>query len=203
MSRYATLRLAMLVGTALSAAAVVQANACGASVPADIGEITDVKVVQSIEKREVVLPSGPAVSRAASSPVPITTGRGAAAPKFAWPVRGNLVVPICSNPPDWGRAGINIAAPEGTVVKAAADGVVAYAGDELKGYGKLVLISHSNGWVTAYAFNSKLLVKRRDQVRQGQSVALVGHDVDTFPQLHFEIRRGSQPLNPLYYLPNR
>ena len=103
----------------------------------------------------------------------------------------------------WGQAGINIAAPEGTVVKTAANGVVAYAGDELKGYGKLVLISHGNGWVTAYAFNSKLLVKRWDQVRQGQSVALVGHDVDTFPQLHFEIRRGSQPLNPLDYLPNR
>jgi len=203
MSRYATLRLAMLVATALSAAAVVQASACGISVPADIGEITDVKVVQSIEKREVVLPSVPAVSRAVSSPVPITTGRDAAVPKFAWPVRGNLVVSTCSNPLDWGRAGINIAAPEGTVVKAAADGVVVYAGDELKGYGKLVLISHSNGWVTAYAFNSKLLVKRWDQMRQGQSVALVGHDVDTFPQLHFEIRRGSQPLNPLDYLPNR
>jgi murein DD-endopeptidase MepM/ murein hydrolase activator NlpD len=200
MSRYATLTLATLVGTALSAATVVQANACDASVPADIGEITDVKVVQSIEKR--VLPSGPVVSRAVSSPAPITTGRDAAVPKFGWPVRGNLVVPICSNPPDWGRAGINIAAPEGTVVKAAADGVVTYAGDELKGYGKLVLISHSNGWVTAYAFNSKLLVKRRDQVRQGQSVALVGHDLDTFPQLHFEIRRGSQSLNPLDYLPN-
>jgi murein DD-endopeptidase MepM/ murein hydrolase activator NlpD len=88
-------------------------------------------------------------------------------------------------------------------VKTAANGVVAYAGDELKGYGKLVLISHGNGWVTAYAFNSKLLVKRWDQVRQGQSVALVGHNVDTFSQLHFEIRRGSQPLNPLDYLPNR
>src|ERR1700730_3595961 len=117
----------MLVSTALSAAAVVQANACGASVSSDISEITDVEAVQSIEKGEVVLPSGPAVSRAVSSPVPITTDLDAAVPKFAWPVRGNLVVPTCSNPPDWGQAGINIAAPEGTVVKTAANGVVAYA----------------------------------------------------------------------------
>src|ERR1700730_2360555 len=92
----------MLVSTALSAAAVVQANACGASVSSDISEITDVEAVQSIEKGEVVLPSGPAVSRAVSSPVPITTDLDAAVPKFAWPVRGNLVVPTCSNPPDLG-----------------------------------------------------------------------------------------------------
>jgi murein DD-endopeptidase MepM/ murein hydrolase activator NlpD len=98
--------------------------------------------------------------------------------------------------------GINLALPEGTPVHAAEDGVVAYAGSELKGYGNLVLVRHSNGFVTAYAHASEILVKRGDQVRRGQVIAKSGQTGNvTSPQLHFEIRKGSAPVDPTQYLP--
>jgi murein DD-endopeptidase MepM/ murein hydrolase activator NlpD len=122
-------------------------------------------------------------------------------PTFSWPVRGQVVQDFCSN--TLGNPGISIAAPEGTLVKAAADGVVAYAGRDLKGYGGLILLRHRNGWVTAYAFNRELLVERGDQVRQGQSIARVGHTAEMGPALHFEIRRMTEPVDPTDYLPNR
>jgi murein DD-endopeptidase MepM/ murein hydrolase activator NlpD len=91
--------------------------------------------------------------------------------------------------------------PEGTPVKAAEDGVVAYAGNELKGYGNLVLVRHSNGFVTAYAHTSEILVKRGDAVKRGQVIAKSGQSGNvTSPQLHFEIRKGSTPVDPSQYL---
>jgi murein DD-endopeptidase MepM/ murein hydrolase activator NlpD len=116
-------------------------------------------------------------------------------PNFAWPVRGPIVVG-CRSTSD----AIDIAAPEGPIVKAAADGTVLYAGNELKGYGVLVLIRHSNGWTTMYAYNSEALVKHGDQVQQGQSIARVG-DSGSSPQLHFEIVRRGKLVNPRDYLP--
>ena len=87
--------------------------------------------------------------------------------------------------------------PEGTPVKAAEDGVVAYAGNELKGYGNLVLIRHANGYVSAYANASELLVKRGDTVKRGQVIAHAGQTGNvSAPQLHFEIRKGSTPVDP-------
>ena len=97
--------------------------------------------------------------------------------------------------------GINLAVPEGTPVKAAEDGVVAYAGNELKGYGNLVLLRHSNGFVTAYAHASEVLVKKGDVVKRGQVIAKSGQTgTVTSPQLHFEIRKGSVPVDPAQYL---
>ncbi|NJL07483.1 MAG: M23 family metallopeptidase [Methylacidiphilales bacterium] len=94
--------------------------------------------------------------------------------------------------------GINIAVPEGATIKAAEDGVVAYAGSELKGYGNLVLIRHADGWVTAYAHNSEIMVKRGDTVRRGQNISRAGQSGSvTSPQLHFEVRRGSTPVDPV------
>jgi murein DD-endopeptidase MepM/ murein hydrolase activator NlpD len=91
--------------------------------------------------------------------------------------------------------------PEGTEVKAAEDGVVAYAGNELKGYGNLVLLRHSDGWMTAYAHNSQLLVKRGDTVKRGQNIARAGQTGGvSSPQVHFEIRKGSTPVDPKQYL---
>ena len=82
-------------------------------------------------------------------------------------------------------------------MKAAENGVVAYAGDELKGYGNLVLIRHSNNWVSAYAHNEEILVKRGDQVRRGQVIAKAGRTGQVNqPQLHFELRKGSRPVDP-------
>ena len=97
--------------------------------------------------------------------------------------------------------GINIKAAEGTPVLSADAGTVAYAGNELRGYGNLILIKHADGWMTAYAHNSKLLVTRGQKVQRGQVIARVGATgAVSEPQLHFEVRRGSRALDPMDYL---
>ena len=97
--------------------------------------------------------------------------------------------------------GINIAVPEGTSVRAADSGVVAYAGNELKGYGNLVLIRHENGYVTAYAHAKELFVKRGDTVKRGDVIAKAGQTGSvSSPQLHFEVRKGATALDPMKYL---
>jgi len=120
---------------------------------------------------------------------------------FRWPVRGRVISKFGSKPNNTRNEGINIAVPEGTGVRAAEAGVVAYAGNELKGYGELVLVRHQNGWVTAYAHNSELLVKRGDAVRRGDVIARAGKtgSVKT-PQVHFEVRQGATAVDPLKYL---
>jgi murein DD-endopeptidase MepM/ murein hydrolase activator NlpD len=120
-----------------------------------------------------------------------------AAGKFRWPAKGRIITGYGSG----GNEGINIAVPEGAPVKAAEDGVVAYAGDELKRYGKLVLIRHSDGWVTAYAHNGELGVKKGDRVRRGQSIAKAGQTGNvSSPQVHFELRKGATPVDPMKFL---
>lgn len=126
---------------------------------------------------------------------PVTDANGA--PEFRWPARGRVIQGFKSN----GNDGINIALPEGTSVKAAEGGVVAYAGSELKGYGNLVLIRHPNGFVSAYAHNGDIAVKRGEQVRRGQTIAKSGQSGNVAtPQLHFELRKGSTPVDPTQYL---
>jgi murein DD-endopeptidase MepM/ murein hydrolase activator NlpD len=129
------------------------------------------------------------------APTPI---KADAAPTFRWPVKGRVIAGFGPKPNGQQNDGINLAVPEGTPVKAAEDGVVAYAGNELKGYGNLVLVRHSNGYVTAYAHAKELLVKRGDSVKRGQVIANSGQtgNVDT-PQLHFEVRKGPAPLDPM------
>ena len=124
-----------------------------------------------------------------------------AMPSFRWPVRGRLIAGFGSKHDGTQNDGINLAVPEGTPIKAADDGVVVYAGNELKGYGNLVLIQHTNGFVTAYAHASELMVKRGDTVTRGQVIAHAGQTGNvTSPQLHFEIRKGSTPVDPTQYL---
>src|SRR5207237_6838678 len=97
--------------------------------------------------------------------------------------------------------GISISVPEGTEIKAAENGVVAYAGDELKGYGNLILIRHADGYVTAYAHAKDISVKRGDVVRRGQTIATAGQTGNvTSPQLLFEVRKGATPVNPRQFL---
>lgn len=120
------------------------------------------------------------------------------ATKFRWPVKGRIISRFGSKPNGVRNDGINIAVPTGTSVRAAENGVVAYSGNELRGYGNLVLIRHADNWVTAYAHNSKLLVRRGERVRRGQIVAKTGRSGSVkSPQLHFEIRRGSRAIDPL------
>jgi murein DD-endopeptidase MepM/ murein hydrolase activator NlpD len=122
-------------------------------------------------------------------------------PSFRWPVHGRIISAFGGKPNGAQNDGINLAVPEGTPVKAAEDGVVAYAGNELKGYGNLVLVRHSNGYVSAYANASELLVKRGDSVKRGQTIARAGQTGNvSSPQLHFEIRKGSTPVDPTKFL---
>jgi murein DD-endopeptidase MepM/ murein hydrolase activator NlpD len=124
-----------------------------------------------------------------------------ALPTFRWPVRGKVITSYGAKTNGKANDGINLAVPEGTPVKAAEDGVVAYSGNELKGYGNLVLIRHSNGYVTAYAHASELMVKRGDTIKRGQVIAKSGQSGEVAsPQLHFEIRKGSSPVDPLQFL---
>jgi murein DD-endopeptidase MepM/ murein hydrolase activator NlpD len=124
-----------------------------------------------------------------------------ALPTFRWPVRGKVITSYGAKTNGKANDGINLAVPEGTPVKAAEDGVVAYSGNELKGYGNLVLVRHANGYVTAYAHASELLVKRGDTIKRGQIIAKSGQSGEVgSPQLHFEIRKGSTPVDPLQFL---
>jgi murein DD-endopeptidase MepM/ murein hydrolase activator NlpD len=121
--------------------------------------------------------------------------------KLRWPTSGKIIAGFGSRPDGTHNDGINLQVPLGTEVHAAESGVVAYAGSELKGYGNLVLLRHDNGWVTAYAHNDELLVKRGDKVTRGQVIAKAGKtgSVDQ-PQVHFELRQGSRPVDPIPYL---
>jgi murein DD-endopeptidase MepM/ murein hydrolase activator NlpD len=137
---------------------------------------------------------------AAETPVKASEATGAL-PTFRWPVRGKVITSYGAKTNGKSNDGINLAVPEGTPVKAAEDGVVAYAGNELKGYGNLVLVRHANGYVTAYAHASELLVKRGDPIKRGQVIAKSGQSGEVAsPQLHFEIRKGSTPVDPLQFL---
>jgi murein DD-endopeptidase MepM/ murein hydrolase activator NlpD len=136
-----------------------------------------------------------AIQKSITPPKIKTSGR------FTWPVQGRLLSLYGSKGDGLHNDGINIVAPRGASVKAAGSGVVAYAGNQLPGFGNLLLIKHSGGWVTAYAHNSSLLVKRGDKVGKGQVVAKVGASGNvTDPQLHFEIRKGKKAINPLRHL---
>ncbi len=120
---------------------------------------------------------------------------------FLWPVDGELVSRYGVQPGNRHNDGINIAAPRGTVVRAAENGVVVYAGNQLRGYGNLVLIRHADGWTTAYAHNEKVLVGRGDTVRRGQEIAHVGATGNVqSPQMHFELRRRAQAVDPEVFL---
>ena len=134
-------------------------------------------------------------------PQPISEPPARASSRFSWPLNGKIIAGYGSAGKGLHNDGINIAAPVGTQVRAADNGVVAYAGNELKGFGNLLLIKHADGWTTAYAHNDKLLVKRGDEVKQGQVVAVVGRtgNVDS-PQLHFEVRKGTQAMDPMEFL---
>lgn len=118
--------------------------------------------------------------------------------EFRWPARGRVIQGFGGR---GGNEGINIAVPEGTPVKAAEGGTVAYSGSELKGYGNLVLIRHEDGWVSAYANNGEIMVKRGEKVKRGQTIAKSGQTGNvSSPQLHFELRKGSTPVDPMNHL---
>lgn len=149
----------------------------------------------------------PETRQTARATPPAPTPRARALPRarsastgFSWPVQGRVLQPF--GPQGGGRVndGINIAAESGAPVRAAADGEVIYVGEEVKNLGNLLLIRHADGWITAYAHTEAVEVRRGDQVRQGQPVAKVGRS-NGASQVHFELRRGTEPVDPLTRLP--
>jgi len=147
----------------------------------------------STPPESTVAPSRP------SAPVPAPPPR--AGERFHWPVMGEIIGRFGGTEQGLHNDGVNIAVPMGTPIRAADNGVVAYAGNEIQGFGILVLVKHAGGWMTAYAHASRLEVRRGDTVKRGQVIARVGRSgsVDQ-PQLHFEIRRDAKPVDPLDYL---
>ena len=142
-------------------------------------------------------PAAPSQTASAEPPPSPRTSGGT----FLWPVRGHLLEGYGAGPAGTHNDGINIAAPRGAAVQATDGGVVAYAGNELRGYGNLVLIKHSNGWISAYAHCDLILVKTGQKVARGQVIARVGSTGNVSePQLHFELRRGKKPVDPREYL---
>jgi murein DD-endopeptidase MepM/ murein hydrolase activator NlpD len=139
-------------------------------------------------------PEPPVASNA--TPAPAQSG-GA----FLWPVRGRVLAAYGSKTDGTHNDGINIGAPKGAAVQAADAGVVAYTGNELRGYGNLILVKHPNGWISAYAHCDLILVKRGEKVVRGQVIARVGSTGNVGePQLHFELRRGNHPVDPREFL---
>ncbi|PSC02796.1 peptidase M23 [Alsobacter soli] len=183
-----------------------------APAPAPV-KVAAVKPVETAKPAKAVEPPPAAAPVKATAYAPAATPAPAAEPaetasiqpagrsggsEFRWPARGRVITGFNKQ---GGNDGINIALPEGTPVKAAEAGEVAYAGNELKGYGNLVLIRHPDGWVSAYAHNGELKVKRGDKISRGQVLALSGQSGNvSSPQLHFELRKGSTPVDPMPHL---
>ena len=177
-----------------------------------VAEAKPVRAPAPEKAKPVVVASAPATEPKVtavpkSEPEPAATTASLAKPEeagekadFRWPARGRVIAGFSGR---GGNEGINIAVPEGTPIKAAEGGTVAYAGNELKGYGNLVLIRHPNGYVSAYAHAGELNVKRGETVKRGQVVAKSGQTGNvSSPQLHFELRKGSSPVDPTPYLNN-
>ena len=157
----------------------------------------------------VTTPTGLPSVLAARNPAAALPLPGEAAPavslqtssgRFLWPVHGRVLASYGSANGGPHNEGINIAAPLGTPVRTIDSGTVAYVGNEVKGYGNLVLVRHANGWISAYAHLDDVTVKKGDTVAAGEVIAKVGDTGIGVPQLHFELRRGKKPVDPENFL---
>ncbi len=175
----------------LTAPASAPSTTTTAPVPAEKGTPIPAapafKPTSAAENGSPVIPASPAISTAQA-----VVGTG----NWPWPVKGKIIESFGQD----GNKGIDIATPVGTPVIAVQPGTVVYAGSNLHGYGQLIIIRQPNDLMTAYAHNSKLLVKMDQKVIQGQKIALSGDTEASRPMLHFEIRRANKSLNPINYL---
>jgi len=153
-----------------------------------------------------IVPAAPAAAAAAAPPESLAPpaaveGAVAGAPHFVKPVSGQVIQGFGPDGAGQTNDGVNIAAAAGTPVKAADAGTVIYTGNELAAFGNLILVRHAGGWVTAYGHLANIGVQRGQTVAQGQALGTVGQTGSaTTPQLHFEIRQGSKPVDPAPYL---
>ena len=120
---------------------------------------------------------------------------------WKWPVKGKVIEYFSNR--EQGNKGLNIAGSRGTNIKAAADGKVVYAGNALRGYGKLVIIKHNDDYLSAYAHNDKILVKEQQLVKGGKIIAKMGDTDAVNVMLHFQIRFRGKSVDPLKYLPKK
>ncbi len=157
-----------------------------------------------VEQPAQKMPKAAEQSPAKETTPPIKAAEPAGSlPSFRWPARGPVLAGFGPQPNGTQNDGIDLEMANGTPVKAADDGVITYAGDELQSYGKLVLIRHSTGYVTAYAHANEILVKKGDTVKRGQIIARSGATgAVKEPELHFEIRKGTTPVDPSQFLGN-
>ena len=159
-----------------------------------------------------VKPAAPSTVQASEPPVAAPVPQkppAAAAPavpatddalEFAWPAKGEVIVAFDEAK---NRKGIDLAGGAGDPVLAAAEGKVVYAGEGLRGYGKLIIIKHNNTFLTAYAHNQSILVKEDQSVKKGQKIAEMGSTDSDRVKLHFEIRERGRPVDPMKYLRSR
>ena len=170
--------------------------------------VINAKKVAAIDMTRVDTSAAEPVAGAAVEPVnkgaqaaAAGSAAGSAVGKLRWPAKGKVIGQFGPRPDGTHNDGVNLSVPLGTEVHAAEAGTVAYAGSELKGYGNLILVRHDNGWITAYAHNEELLAKRGDKVKRGQVLAKAGKSgqVDQ-PQVHFELRQGSKPVDPTPFM---
>lgn len=190
---------------------IAQANGIDVARLAQLNNITDpsqLRVGQVLRlDGDTPAPGGPAVATPVTpiKPVePVGTATTAARASDAnliswgWPTNGKVIQGFNAS-----TKGIDLEGSPGDPVQAAADGKVMYAGNGVRGLGNLILLGHSNGFITAYAHNQELLVKTGQEVKKGAKIATVGQTDTTSPRLHFEVRRRGTPVNPLSYLPAR
>jgi murein DD-endopeptidase MepM/ murein hydrolase activator NlpD len=169
-----------------------------------------------VDIEDLISGSEPALATSEQPAPPVPTAAKPVAPtvavaepsrfdgRFAWPVRGPVLRGFGRYSSGQINQGINIGTPRGTPIAAAADGVVAYVGQDIPAYGTLVLLRHGDGWISAYGYADSITVTRGQKVVKGQTIAKSGSSPYTpEPQLHFEIRSGLKPVNPLSYLPSR
>lgn len=160
---------------------------------------------QSLQEKQLAIApaTAPAAASTPAAAAPANTAPAATATSFIWPVTGGSILShFGPRPGHKANDGINISAGDGEPIWASADGTVVYAGNELKGYGNMVIIRHPNGFMTAYAHASSIGVVKGDNVKQGQVIAYVGTSGGVKePQIHFAIRNGKTPVDPEQYLP--
>lgn len=166
------------------------------SVPARGTAMPQAETEQAVASAPSPQSSAPVADPKQDTVLPPRSGR-----TFSWPVRGRVLAGFGPTPDGLHNDGINIAARAGAPVIAAENGVVVYAGSELKGFGNLLLVRHADGWMTAYAHLDRALVKKGQKVTKGQAIGTVGSTGGVGqPQLHFEIRRGTQAVDPAKFL---
>ena len=163
--------------------------------PGQIIRLSDTRVTKPAAPVAKPVPRQTKTSQKSREPVKVAV---AGPVQWQWPLRGNIIGQFSN----WGHnKGIDIAAPKGTAVRAAAAGIVVYAGNGLIGYGNLIIIKHSEVYLSAYAHNDKILVTEKKNVKAGQKIAEIGSTGSKKTMLHFEIRKSGKPVDPLHHLP--